>query len=44
MFAPLLFFYIMFFERNASLKDGFSPGRLTDILKASAPAFLLRVC
>jgi tetratricopeptide (TPR) repeat protein len=41
MFAPLLFFYIMFFEKNASLKDGFRPGRLADILKASAPAFLL---
>ena len=41
MFAPLVFFYIMLFEKNQSMSEGFKPRNLSKILKASAPAMLI---
>jgi len=41
MFAPILFFYIMFIEKNYSLRDSFRLKNILTGLKGSLPAFIV---
>jgi protein O-mannosyl-transferase len=40
VFAPLLFFYIMFFEKNISVQAGFKPKNFIGLIKGSLPSLL----
>jgi len=41
MFAPLLFFYILLFEKKYSILDGLKPKNFISVIKAFAPAFIV---
>ncbi len=41
MFAPILFFYIIFFDKNISLKEAIKYKNLQDIIKSSLPSFII---
>lgn len=41
MFAPLLFVYIMLFEKQFSLRDSLMPNNFINIFKSSLPAFIV---
>ncbi len=41
MFAPLLFLYVVFFERDVSLREMFRPREIVAALRATWPSFLV---
>lgn len=41
MFAPLLFLYVVFFEREMSLRELFRPREIMEALRATWPSFLV---